>query len=921
MCLEVYKDHQVIPCVHRLCLTCLENVSVAFDENIPKCPLCIEYSTSSERLNLNTMLSKPRSIRQIKNYYSLRPQKNDESVCMSDNDTDSPLIYDKIQMMPEDFPLMSDSRISLNGNEFIEHDCLEKNGSLLGNSSTKPSREGKHDIYLNGSLQNDQDVIDERSCTDTGSQTTVLSCMDECSMYTRCRDVSKTFVSPRVPKKDKSPLERKVRKSESYCECHPGFRVDQYCTDCNVTACGTCLLQNHRHHNLVDLCQQAQLSRQQIENIIKQTKIMLKLIDEQIHISVKHDKQASADVKNAKDEIEKVVDGMISILIQQKTQLFLSLNEILRRKEKAVKAVRKGQNLTRSMVTGLKSCCERLLQHDRAREHVQQAKDIQSRLMRVNASKLPSFKWCSRENKEKSPENDLTVARVSLKTDMSQSTDVARTYHAMNNVPLIMKKSPVIGMVAMEETLWVVHSAHYNLYALPTKSSRQSHIFPIHGLARPADMVQFPSGQSQLVISDYEKHSLLWVKVQQRRGVWRVTSQTSQELQYTPWGLGVLDNQLLVCDGDVIHTLSASGEETRRFNTPSTVKPIKAVAFSTSTSCPSFKIVVKDSHNKQVALLNEDGIVQKIHQGHRGFRPGDIACQAGCVYVTDHDNDRVDELGDDCRHLRQMGRNNQCVTKPTRVCVDTTGHIYVAHCNGEEQVSMIDTVSNVRQITTYCDKVSDTNVPIGKDIVTPIFKQTVDASDKRATPSIQQQTMYITEKQNISNAEDQIVSFDDKPTVSSNDKRTSSCCELHDTYKLTVPSVDNKLVIPSNKITVSPVDIKTEDIPIPASPVSLGDKMTVSSPEKQTQSDIYDKTINPAQTHRMSCCEKQIEPYVNDVNQQSVKEVSRKTMPCVDKRQSTILSNLKSPSNGIKIEHSGFILHRTTMKLTMTWCD
>ena len=41
------------------------------------------------------------------------------------------------------------------------------------------------------------------------------------------------------------------------CKTHPRNAIDQYCVDCDLAACGTCLLRDHRQHNLVDLEEQA----------------------------------------------------------------------------------------------------------------------------------------------------------------------------------------------------------------------------------------------------------------------------------------------------------------------------------------------------------------------------------------------------------------------------------------------------------------------------------------------------------------------------------------------------------------------------------------------------------------------------------------------------------------------------------------
>ena len=45
-----------------------------------------------------------------------------------------------------------------------------------------------------------------------------------------------------------------------YCKNHPRNPIDQYCADCDFAVCVTCLLRNHRHHNLVDLAERVKIS-------------------------------------------------------------------------------------------------------------------------------------------------------------------------------------------------------------------------------------------------------------------------------------------------------------------------------------------------------------------------------------------------------------------------------------------------------------------------------------------------------------------------------------------------------------------------------------------------------------------------------------------------------------------------------------
>ena len=480
-----------------------------------------------------------------------------------------------------------------------------------------------------------------------------------------------------------------------YCEAHPRNPIDQFCADCDFAACGTCLLQNHRHHNLVDIAEQAKISNKQLQHILKQTTTMIQLIDQHIDDSNKYDKQSTADIKNTKKQINKVIDRMIDKLNQQRSQLFTSLNNIEQQKEKVMMTVRDGQDFNKAAMTSLRSYTDNMLRHGRDYDRVQQVRDLKSRLASITKARIPSFVWNCSETKASS--HDMTVARVSMKTNAMEIEGMgghvrgsvagvgAVSDHIAAKIPLV-EQHFVTGLVVMGQTVWVVDFDQSSLYAYPVTSPHQPQTLSIQGLSRPTAMVRFPPGQSQLVLSDHS-NKLLWVKLQPRDVVWRVTSQRSVEVRYHPLGLGVRDNQLLVCGSDgVIHVLSTSGEETHGVNMPQGVEPWKAVAQLTS---PGF--VVRDLTNKQVVLVTEKGELQHSYLGQEGFYPGDIVCHGHSIYVTDHHNDLVDELSVDGRHVRQLTRE-QGVRWPVRMCVDDTGRLYVEQGEpGKREVWVIET--------------------------------------------------------------------------------------------------------------------------------------------------------------------------------------------------------------------------------------
>ena len=64
--------------------------------------------------------------------------------------------------------------------------------------------------------------------------------------------------------------------------------------------------------------------------------------------------------------------------------------------------------------------------------------------------------------------------------------------------------------------------------------------------------------------------------------MWKVTSLRSVKVRHCPLSLGVRDNQLLVCNDDVMHVLSTLGDETHIVTMAQRI-PDKAVAQLTSS--------------------------------------------------------------------------------------------------------------------------------------------------------------------------------------------------------------------------------------------------------------------------------------------------------------------------------------------------
>ena len=498
--------------------------------------------------------------------------------------------------------------------------------------------------------------------------------------------------------------------------------INQYCLNCDAPVCDDCLLYNCFRHKVVDLNQQAAISKQQLQAIREQKNVIIKLIDEQANSSDKYDQQSIIDIKTIKSRINIIIDAMISKishtnmskLNHQRQELFNSLDKIQERKEKIMMTVHDGHATTKATMASLETCVDDLLIYGSDYDMVKYAPDIQSDLVALREAKIPSFMW-SLHDTTASPKDDMAVAEISMTTDtmdtedvdvleseairdnlVSMTTDTMDTDavdalgsravrdNVVSRIYVKMRKRGKVGaMEVMEQTLFVVYNSKPYLYTYPVSSSHKPQKLSIKGLPEnPFSIVRLPPGQSQLVISSFQMKKLLWIKLKQRsvsckrrRVGWKVTSIEAFNVSYEPLYLGVHHNQLLVCDDTVIHVLSTSGEEKHIVNMPQGVRPRKAVAQLTS---PGF--VIMDRINRQVVLVTEEGELQHRYQCDNGFHSGDIVCHGHSIYVTNYGNDRADEFGVDGRYVRQMIRY-QRVKRPVSMCVDDTGRLYVMQCD------------------------------------------------------------------------------------------------------------------------------------------------------------------------------------------------------------------------------------------------
>ena len=269
------------------------------------------------------------------------------------------------------------------------------------------------------------------------------------------------------------------------------------------------------------------------------------------------------------------------------------------------------------------------------------------------------------------------VEGMALRGDPTQVPHATQAHGAetiVRKITMMGEGFGLTGIAVMKETLWVVHGAQSFLYAYPLATPNQPQKIQLRNLKDAENITMCHPERSELMISDRGTNTLMTIEVKQVDNIWEVERSRVVKLRFPPWGLGVDQGELLVCDGEEIHIFALSCKPTGRVNTPSTIRPWKALPRPAS---PGF--VVRDVYNKQICLLNENGDIIHTYKGQNGIRSGDIACHGQSIYVTDEENSTIDQLNKDGGYVRKVIGEKQGLCKPCRLCVDEKGTIYVAH--------------------------------------------------------------------------------------------------------------------------------------------------------------------------------------------------------------------------------------------------
>ena len=257
---------------------------------------------------------------------------------------------------------------------------------------------------------------------------------------------------------------------------------------------------------------------------------------------------------------------------------------------------------------------------------------------------------------------------------------------ATSRITLSIENHMVMGMVVMDDTLWVVQHSINRLTAIqldgnkPLETSKPQilGIEPFfdegYHTCKPQGMVRYPLNEDQLVISDYENSKLWWVRVAWNDdGQWDIistrTTDTPPECE-KPRAISLIQGKLIISDRNTIHCVDNKGRirPNQYLGQPDIIWPYKVILDEIGMD-----LVVYDMFKKTTYLVSRDSYVLGIIQQDSDpsmYTRNDIA---DGVYVTDYEKNSVTRFWKTEEPVITSGFNH-----PHQLC-QHEGVLYVAH--------------------------------------------------------------------------------------------------------------------------------------------------------------------------------------------------------------------------------------------------
>ena len=530
------------------------------------------------------------------------------------------------------------------------------------------------------------DKTDKPQCTiDDCTNTAVIYCT-KCEEYmcTKCK--GSHGLSKYTKKHQTIPCEEVTKLKLPVCPSHEHMYLDLYCDDCQQPMCATCVSLNHNNHKCVEITTKMAGFKSQLDDVLSDTEICLKIVRQAIKATEKKAKNIKADVDDLKQQTSQSYQSIINHVLKLERQHLSDIDKCYQQIEKTLTEIMDNHQTTAAMICSTRSYGERLKQKGTVYDFITNVKSLVDRCNITNSEcRQPVearldvvINW-----------EECHVGVQGVKMNISDG-DLEGGGGDINQVTPFTTQyqdhyGGVTGIVTCSDHLMVVHYGHDTIY-IYDDNMRLENSVKVAGMSSPWGLCLVEGGAAtqHLVVADRNGQCLWWLREESQAGHVRLGQPIKHKLGYRPHSVVTeINGHALVSDYDNrrLYMYSQPVQTGVCVQLPQDVKPLSAI------SDPSGGYVVSDEHCKLV-WVTSSGQVTRRYTDQPAVSAWHMVHQGSHLLVVDSDNHcihRVTREGGHTGHLLTKHKHN--VHYPTRVWSDKAHHcLWLGHWTQDNQI-------------------------------------------------------------------------------------------------------------------------------------------------------------------------------------------------------------------------------------------
>ena len=460
-------------------------------------------------------------------------------------------------------------------------------------------------LITKGEREVSQDDVPLLCSTQDCGQSAFKFCTGGCQLicqqcYTDHQSIAITKYHHLITVTEGEALVKSMNPPYPRCGRHNYQFMDMYCRTCNKPVCSTCSQAFHREHDCLDIEEEAQTCKTNLQQIYENTEGLIHHVKQAIDKTKYELQEAETDINNMSENVKSTFKIIHEYFDKEEQKLMADLQEARKQVNKITNIIVDSQLKTLTSLENLKCRQINLLERNRVYDFATLTDSIQRDTENQHSKPLPRLLWSSNVVKKKEYATSSISGRVDVIQSEERNTNKQVHLQEVNRIRLKNQMLCVVGIAVYKQHIYTVHHKGFVVYCYTQDGELHStykHECKAKTAVQGMCIIKYRN-TAMLVVSDWTDNAVVWISISDDATMEHFYT---QQLYFKPRGICSDKDVVMICDyNHRIHLyMCGDNQSSSVIELPDQVTPWCIAHYGESG-----KYLVTDRRNKQVLIID-----------------------------------------------------------------------------------------------------------------------------------------------------------------------------------------------------------------------------------------------------------------------------------------------------------------------------